>query len=251
MFTTWQQVEDWIRDNAFDHWLFTKTRPQDEDKATQKIVDSDYYSGDFEDKVAMTKKYLEMNGGRAYGVGYKKPNIIKGGTYCEVCLEQLPASGIGMAQQVASATIDADALRKQIRAEMEAEWDKREYKRLREELDKERKEFNAEKNSAIGLLTNYLAPVAKGLLERRRVAGLDADEDVHAPRIVPTNQPQEQQEPEQNEIFSDEESDKLFELMARFKKVEPDYLTMIEKVVAMAESGANAYTMAKDFLMKL
>lgn len=254
MFTTWQQIEDWIKDNQFDHWIFSRNKPTAEDKM-DKIVDSDYYAGDFEDKIAMTRKYLESNGGCAYGVGYKKPNIIKGGTICEVRLEQsypaqqLPMNGIG------NTGINEAQLRETIKRELEAEWDKREYKRLREELDNERKAFEADKNSAIGLITGYLAPVAKAMLEKR-VAGLDADAPIEADPvkpIVPTEQPEdintEDAEQQQNP-FTEEEEEQVYDLMVRFKAAEPNYLELIKAVVEMAERGDAMYGIAKQTLLK-
>ena len=38
--------------------------------------------------------------------------------------------------------------------------------------------------------------------------------------------------------------------MARLKKVEPNYLALLESVVEMAESGDATYKMAKGFLLK-
>ena len=88
------------------------------------------------------------------------------------------------------------------------------------------------------------------------VAGLDG-EDMEAAKIKPVDPDSPEtpadggeQESEQENIFTDEESDKLYELMARFKKVEPQYLELIENVVKMAESGDNMYAMAKNFLLK-
>ena len=54
---------------------------------------------------------------------------------------------------------------------------------------------------------------------------------------------------QQQEIFTEQEADKLFDLMARFKQAEPQYMEMIEKVVAMAENGDATYKMAKSVLV--
>lgn len=251
MFTKWSDIESWIRDNNFAHWVFTKNKPGSEDKTNDKIVDSNYYTGDFEDKLAMTKKYLLLNGGRAYGVAWDKPANTYNGAVCEVWLEAdapaTPTKGVGY-----GANFDVDQLRESIRKEMQAEFDKREYEQKKAELEKERKEFEAEKTSAIGLVTTYLAPVAKALATRRMVAGMDTDAPVTADPIPPIQVKEKEpdtQEPEQDD-FTDEEIDQLNELMARFKKVEPQYLLLIQKVVEMAESGDNTYCMAKNFLMK-
>lgn len=253
MFTTWEQVQDWIVDNNFARWIFYKNNPEGKeiDKANDRIVDSNAFPSDKQDKLEMTKKYLT---GHAYGIGFRTPSTSSGGTVCEVRIDTYAQPTNGVAS-VSAPQFDENKLRESIRRELEAEWDKREYKRLRDELDRDRKAFEAEKNSAIGLLTNYLAPVGKALFASRgRVAGVDAKEDVRAARIIPQEQEQEieqaqEQEP-QEEIFTEEESDKLFELMARFKKAEPDYLVMLEKVVVMAENGDSAYKMAKGVLMQ-
>ena len=262
MFTTWKQIEDWIKDNQFDRWMFSRNRPGDDEKFT-KTVDSDYYAGDEADKLAMTKKYLEGNGGHFYGYGYKKATGTKGAVSCEVDLAQSyqqlqPTAGVGMAGVMGS-SMSVGELRESIRKELEAEWDKREYKRLREDLDKERKAFEEEKNSALGLITGYLAPIGKALLERK-VAGIDAEEPVHAQRIVaddgtPLREERVVEKEETAEVveerpFTDEEEEKLYDLLARFKKAEPEYMQLIEAVVEMAEKGDTMYGVAKNALLK-
>lgn len=251
MFTNWDQIENWIRDNQFVHWVFYEKNPNESgDKDNIKIADSNYYTGDFEDKIAMTKKYIILNGGVAFGAGFKTPNATQGGTVCKVRLEAeapaAPVGGIGYTQQTLA------EMRESLRKELQAEWDKKEYERLRKDLDRERKEFEAEKNSAIGILTNYLAPVGKALLQRNKVAGVDASAPVTAEPVQPikSQEPAEPEQPEEESPFTDEEADKLFDLMARFKKVEPQYMQLLEAVVTMAENGDSTYTMAKGFLIK-
>lgn len=254
MFTKWEQVEEWIRDNNFAHWVFYRTNPNEStEKINNIIADSNFYTGGDEDKIAMTRKYLLINGCKAYGVGFRTPNTTQGGIVCEVRLEQdmtqvQPTAGIGLQKD------DIDSLRASIMQEVRAEYERKEYERKRAELDRERKEFEDQKNSAIGLLTNYLAPVAQALMAGRgaRVAGVDTQEPVVTQPIIPIEQ-QEQQQTEdmaQQEIFTEQEADKLFDLLARFKQAEPDFMQMIEKVVVMAENGDTTYKMAKSVLIK-
>lgn len=250
MFTKWSDIESWIRDNNFVHWVFTKSRPADrDDKVNDKIVDSNYFTGDFEDKLAMTRKYLLLNGGRAYGVAWDKPNNTYNGAVCEVWLEAepkaAPTEGVG-------AGLDMEQMKESIRKELQAEWDKREYERKAAELEKERKEFEADKNSAIGLLTNYLAPVAKALVNRKIVAGTDTSEQLETDPIPPIKA-KTQQEPsgEQEEnVFTEEEEDELYTLLKEFKEIEPQYLELIRGVVKLAKSGSPMYAGAKDFILK-
>lgn len=252
MFTKWEQVEEWIRDNNFAHWVFYRTNPNEStEKINNIIADSNFYTGGDEDKIAMTRKYLIANGGRAHGVGFRTPNTTQGGIVCEVRLDQdmpqaQPTAGIGMQGY------DVESLRESIMKEVRAEYERKEYERKRSELERERKEFEEQKNSAIGLITYHLAPFAQALMAGRgaRVAGVDTQEPVVAQPIIPIEQQQEQENmAQQQEIFTEQEADRLFDLMARFKQAEPQYMEMIEKVVAMAESGDATYKMAKSVLV--
>ena len=247
MFTTWQQVEDWIRDNHFDKWYFSLNKPGESEKM-QRIVDSEGYGDDFEDKIQMTKKYLEAHGGHSWGVGVRKPNISNGGIQCEVRLAESytqPTQGIG-----GDAIVEMEnRIRKQMMAEIEAQ----RYKDERTAFEKEKREFEKKENSVWGMIVGKLGPAALDIMQgRRMVAGVDTEEPVHAAPIVADeqNNAPANEEPEETSPFTDEEADELFTLMARFKKAEPDcYLQMIRKVGQMAESGDDMYAMAKKFLV--
>ena len=265
MFTTWQQIEDWIKDNQFDHWIFSRSRIGSDEKF-EKIVDSDYYAGDYADKLAMTKKYLESNGGISYGYGYRKATGAKGATSCEARIEQYaqPANGVGAIQ---APVIDEAAIEKRIREQIEAKMAKERYEEERKNFEREKREFEKEKAGVWGVAIKYLSPIAAAMQQRAglsHVAG--TEEPVTVDPIQPLHAARQDDAPEQAQIaeqaeteapenaeqspFTDEEADELFELLARFKKAEPDYLPMIRKVVEMAEAGDNTYKMAKGFLIK-
>ena len=90
------------------------------------------------------------------------------------------------------------------------------------------------------------------------MAGVDTDEPVHAapieveqPETQGTQEPDvKQPETQEENPFTDEEADELFSLMARFNKVEPEYLKMIRKVVVMAEIGDKNYQLARMMLVQ-
>lgn len=254
MFTNWDQVESWIRDNNFAHWIITRNKPEEESKKNDILVDSNYYTGDDTDKIAMTKKYLVLNGGRGYGVGFRTPNSTVGGVVCEIRLEDAEGAPVsGMQQNVQPLNIGEieDRVRRQVKAELEAE----RYANERKAFEEEKKRFEEEKQSGFGAMMHYFAPIGKMLLERgmmRNVAGLDAEQDVHARRIKPIEEQEiEIQEEQTQEPFTDEENEELYDLMVRFKKAEPEnWLKMIRTVVAMAESNDATYQMAKGFLIK-
>ena len=257
MFTTWEQIRGWIEDNNFPHWVFYKQNPDETDsKANTIIVDSNNFTvSDFGDKLAMTEKYLRMYGNKVYGVGFKTPNTTVGGVVCEArIMDETPAQGVNGAQQITPLMIGEieERVRKQIRAELREE----DYQKRLADLEKREKEFKEKEDSTWGTIIGYIAPYGQALMQRKmmpKVAGVDSEEDVHARRIVAddgTPLREEILEPEEQSPFTDEEADELFALMARFKKVEPDYMQLLRAVVKMAESGDATYTMAKGFLVK-
>ena len=246
MLTNFDQVKDWILDNGFKRWVLYKNSTKNE-----KIIDSISFTvSDMDDKIAMTEKYLRMAGGYAYAAGAPTNSKDDLNTVTEIRLEsvqQQPAAGVGNPYP----TLNEDAIIARVRKEVQAEYDKKEYERLRADLDRDRKAFEEEKNSAMGAIVRCFAPVGQAMMGKsgllRNVAGVDTEEPVVAQPIVPA-QPEEK-EPEVENPFTDEEADEVFALMVRFKKAEPDYLPMIRKVVEMAEKGDAMYKTAKGILV--
>lgn len=251
MLTTWDQVQEWITENGFKRWVLYRDSSRNE-----KIIDSNAFTvSDTADKLAMTEKYLRLAGGRAYAAGAASGAQADLNVTTEIRLQDdqaQPTNGIGGEMSIGELTRSiTESVTKQIRAEMEAQ----KYKEERAAFEKEKKEFEEEKKSTIGALVHYFAPIGQQLLQKHmlpRVAGVDADEPVHAAPIVadrPDDAPAEKEE-ENESPFTDEEEAKIFDLMCRFKKIEPDYLSLLESVIKMAESGDTTYTMAKSFLVK-
>lgn len=254
MFTQWQQVESWIRDNGINSWRFSydRTGTQTDGETTSQTrsnrlaVLSDAFPGDLDEKIALTKRRLMAEANQTlYGYG-KRGKENTGLLYCEVRLvDELQQPG---AQPVSSVPVypqfDEAAISARIRKEVMQEMELKRYEDERKSFEQEKRAFEAEKASAIGLLVHHLSPVLSAL-GQKRVAGVDASAPVQAQPITTI-----EQEEMINEIFTDEESDKLFDLMARFKAAEPEYMQLIECVVKMAESGDGTYTMAKGFLLK-
>lgn len=256
MFTKWQQIEDWIRDHRFNHWVFYKNNPDskaDGERTNDKIVDSNFYTGEpLEEKLQLTRKYLEQWGTRAYGIAFQSEKANTGGSYCVVCIEDRAVPAAPAAPVAGSlGSIDVEELKAQVREQVRAEYERAEYERKRKEFDAERKEFERDKNSAVGLMVGYLKPVIAAL-GQKRVAGVDSDNDIHAARIHPIDeQPVVEEADDQEEsIFTDEEADRVYALLERLKRVEPQYLKLLESVVSMAEANDSTYQMARGFLLK-
>lgn len=258
MFTKWQQVENWIRDNGLSSWRFcydrTGVQPTDDggEKQTRSnrvAVMSDAFPGELEEKIALTRRRLMDEANQTlYGYG-KRGKENTGQMYCEVRLvDELQQPGTQPVASVTTPVFDEEKLAERIRKEVRLEYENQRYQEERKNFEEAKKEFEREKSSAIGLLVHHLSPVLSAM-SQRRVAGLDADRPVHAAPVRAIPHDQEVDEHVVDELFTDEEADKLFTLMAEFKEVEPRYMELIERVVTMAKQGDSTYEMAKKFLL--
>ena len=254
MFTKWSQVESWIRDNGLTSWRFSydktgvQTTADGEEKQVRSnrlAILSDAFPGDLEEKIALTKRRLvDENNQMLYGYG-KRGKENTGLMYCEVRLvEEVQQPGTQAVSSVPQYPVfDEEKMMAKIRKEVRLEYENQRYQEERKAFEKERKEFEDEKKSAIGALVRFMSPVV-GTLMGKNVAGVDAPAPVDAAPINPIGE-----EIEDVELFTEKEQEKLFDLMARFKAVEPRYLELIERVVTMAENGDKTYDMAKGFLL--
>lgn len=261
MFTKWQQVEEWIRDNSLTSWRFlyerTGIQPTDDgEKQTRSnrvAILSDAFPGELEEKIALTRRrLLAENNQTLYGYG-KRGKENTGLMYCEVRLvdelQQPNAQAVSSPAPIPS--FDEKALADRIRGEVRLEYEKlryeeqvRDFETRKRQLEERERDFEDKQSTAIGLLVHHLTPVITALTNKR-VAGVDTEAPVEAQPIRAIEQDEQIEE-----LFTDEESDKLFQLMADFKQVEPRYLELIECVVTMAKNGDATYDMAKGFLLK-
>ena len=261
MFTKWQQVEEWIRDNSLTSWRFlyerTGIQPTDDgEKQTRSnrvAILSDAFPGELEEKIALTRRrLLAENNQTLYGYG-KRGKENTGLMYCEVRLvdelQQPNAQAVSSPAPIPS--FDEKALADRIRGEVRLEYEKlryeeqvRDFETRKRQLEERERDFEDKQSSAICLLVHHLTPVITALTNKR-VAGVDTEAPVEAQPIRAIEQDEQIEE-----LFTDEESDKLFQLMADFKQVEPRYLELIECVVTMAKNGDATYDMAKGFLLK-
>lgn len=258
MFNEFSQFEEWVRDNGLVAWTCS-TKPNGDDA----VIKSENFMGEVEDKMATTRKYME-DYQRLYIRGYRSTNPNASYIVAQWETKQQPQQQMQMPvgyPGMGAAPFDEEKVTARIRKEVETEWLKHDLERREKELAEQQKEFRQDKEGVMGLLVNYLKPVAGAMLSGTGVGrpatihGVDAPADVDAERIqtVETHDPEEHADDpeEQTESpFTNEEAEQLFSLMARFKAVEPDYLRMIETVVTMAENGDNMYSMAKGFLCK-
>ena len=131
MLTTIEQVREWITDNGFKRWVLYRDYGR-----TEKILDSAGLAvADMPDKLAMTEKYLRLAGGHAYAAGSitNAANDLTFIAEIQLTEQQAPAAGVGFTPQ----PIDEAAMEKRIEARLRAEYERKEYEKLRKELDED------------------------------------------------------------------------------------------------------------------
>lgn len=256
MFTKWQQVENWIRDNGLSSWRFSYDRTgiqstEDGEKQTRSnriAILSDAFPGDTEEKIALTKRrLLDEQNQTLYGYG-KRGKENTGLMYCEVRLvDEFQQPGSQAVSAIPSPAFNEQEVMERLRREVKMEFENQRYQEEKKAFEAEKKKFEEEKTSAIGTFARLMSPVVAAISgkQQRVCAGVDADAPVEAQPIHAV-----EQEEKINEVFGDEESDKLFDLMSRFKSVEPQYMELLERVVVMAENGSPMYGMARGILLK-
>ena len=259
MITNWQEFEEWVRKSNLNRWVIAnsnnyKTTGEGGEPNGVKIVDSDFYGDDLDNKLAMTKTVLSRQNGRFYAYGWQGQKR-SGGICEEVCFNGVFNNGINgigatWAQpQPAQTPVDEKAIEERLRKQIMAEIDRKQYEKDRKALDDDKREFEKEKAGVWGLAINYLKPLVDVTTAARnggvmpRVAGLPSAAEPG------TDEPQTQ-EPEESDDFTDEEAQELKDLIVRFKTVEPKYLQLLRTVVEMAESGDTQYSFARKFLIK-
>lgn len=265
LLTKWCDVEEWIQTNGFKRVVVRtsdRSTAGEDNRSNDCVFDSRWASGDWNSKIDHLKWMLERSDRKVFATGFQNESAGTGGMIAEIRLDQqMPAqqAAVGYAMPPVSG-FDEQAITERIRKEIKAEYEKNELERERKEFERERKEFNDTKNGIMGLVVGYGKPILEAMAAKNRVvAGIDqpghTEVDPINPEVAPVEEGKQDSVPsdeegEQDSVFSDEEAEQLMDLMARFKKVEPDYLCLIRSVVEMAESGDATYTAARGFLIK-
>ena len=259
LLTKWTDIEEWIKTNGFKRVVVRandKLAASDGERMNDVLFDSKNVTiASWDEKLQHLRWMLEHSDRKVYATGFQSENAGTGGMIAEMRLEnaqpamQMPVGmpGVGM--------IDEASIIERVRKEVRAEYEAAELDRKRKEFESERKEFMETKNGIMGLLVEYGKPILGAMAasgKRPMVAGVDQPGHTEADPIMPASgaDVQEAEEVEES-VFTDEEADEMYDLLARFKKVEPDYMQLLRSVVAMAESGNSMYGMARDMLMKM
>lgn len=115
--------------------------------------------------------------------------------------------------------------------------------RREKQLADERKEFLSERDSVLGVLVKKAAPMISGFLSSK----MGARQPVQTIGTADAGEDPEQPVPVAEEA-TEEETQHIEDLLNRWAAVEPVFVTLLEKIVSMAEAGDRKYNLAKQML---
>lgn len=250
--TNWPKLEQWIRLQRLARWIISFDKVEAGEKPS-RILCNTFKENTFEENLSYTENCLSYShGAHLYIRGWRSDGGTTSPAYAEIQFGGEEGSSIlQQMQQMIGATnhnFDKEQLMADVRKQVENEYERKELERMRKELEEERKELHSEKESAMGILAHYLAPVAQAFVAKMQapITGIQtAGGTVEADAIKPTGAPSEQED-----VFSDEEAAELETLLERLKAAEPEYLQLLRRVVELAEANDSTYTMARGFLLK-
>ena len=289
-----EKVIEWLKLNNIVHWsLHNNANTQ----ANNKIFES-YDDCNIEDEFERMRRVVGLSQNPTIYINAKQNLSKQVNNYQETWRNMpdntgvtgvAPSATIGAAELANMGYLTPEEADKRIAAALEAERFRREkedFEKAIKEFKAEKKEFDNFKHSAIGALLEKGLPYLGAMFgvepkadAYRRVAGTsgptvantiqaqnpDAEEPEEEPidkenDNAPTPPVQTVPVAEEPEVFGEEESDRLFELMKRFKEFDPDYLSVVEKIVNIATSGQEVcvggmlkfnYEQLKEMILKL
>lgn len=248
IFKDFSSVKEWIDDNKLVKYNFRTGRSGGDTRDSNFVFVYDADSTPQENLRILERRLNAHAGMHLYGTGFRTSGANTGGLTCEVNYgrEQQPSYMEQLRGMIGSApAVDPDKLERDLTEKLELRFKLQRLEDERKEFERERKEYEAEKNSAIGAVIGYIAPIAQLWLQKQGLAKV-AGADVQAEKITPISDP-DTDETDANDL-PDEEAQRAYALLQRFRAVEPDYLQLLESVVSMAERGDQMYNTAKSFL---
>ena len=141
---------------------------------------------------------------------------------------------------IGGVTMDADYIDKKIAAAVAEErmaWREKELAKREQSLAEAEKEYKRNSEGIMGILIDKAAPFLANLLPSSAVAGVQSQTPVQAIPVKEYEQDSQAPTQKNEEIFTDEESERLFNAVAKFKEADADYLQIIESIVDFACSG--------------
>ena len=168
----------------------------------------------------------------------------------------------------AAPVFDADYIDSKVKAavaENNLIWREKDLAKREAELAAAEREFRQTENGVWGVIIEKFSPFINNIMPKAAVAGVSAPQP--AP-VIPVREYQPESEPAEpavpavaaaeEEVFTDDEANRLFSAMAKYKEADPEYLDVVEGLVNFVVSGEALsvfgakidYNMVKSFILK-
>lgn len=239
------KVIEWLDSNGIESWSVSTSK----DKQTNNYIFKSNDEASVKDEQARMIHVLSLSSNPNLFIFGKKKGASNSANYCEmfsnnnttVFSETSPTSAIGMVNQDTINTMVANAVERE-----RMSWERKELDREREEVRAMRKEYEDQTASVVGLLIKKAAPIIQsvmGIAPQVAIGSVENEisaEPIKARRAEPTEDVEQETEEVievSEDVFTDEESDELFAIVERWKNIDPEYITVIRRIVEFAESG--------------
>lgn len=235
------KVVEWLDLNAIESWSISTNK----DKSKGDYIFKSKDDVPVKDEQARMIQTLALSNNPTLYIFGKQKGQSNAGNFCEIFTNvqspvpaQMQSSQIGAISQESVNGLIENAIQKERMA-----WERKELDREREEVAQMRKEYNEAKESVIGLLIEKVAPFVSAALSgtRRAAAVGTVGQPVAAEKITPVQAAPVDAEPDEDtaeeNFFTEAESASLYSIVVKWKELDPDYLSIIEKIVSFAESG--------------
>lgn len=242
MYSNIEDVISWLIMNRVQNFIVFQAGRED-----SKMNNNCILNCTFEDDTTENKRQSLIDCLNNYGAGdyvIKQVDSNSKNAMCKVRIsgkkeeQQQTAQINSIPQQGYMSKTEVDALLSKQQSEFQQQVMLDKINSLQEVLEEQNKELE-ERNSAMDnflkQITPFVAPVLQGLLGRRvpsQIGVLDVQE---------SNDSNEQD-------FTDEELDRIFAVLAKWKEYDSDYIKILEGLADLFDTPT--YKMAKDFIIK-
>ena len=240
--TTFDKIPDILRLNNCEYWTIR----------TKKDANSYIFKCDkslsFDDNIERMKQVMRIYNGSYFMLEGKENADSNKGAFCYEFSnqEQAPSTAAVGNVPVMSGGVSESEMQSRIENEcnkIRFEFMQKDLERRERDLAEREKEYRKEKESTVGILVDRIGKVLPRLFPQVAVAGIEGE---RVP-VAPVQISEDTVEVSEEEI--DEATREIEQLLERFAAVEPEWLPLLRKMVAMAEAQDSTYKMARNFLL--
>lgn len=236
-----EKVIAWLDLNGIESWCISTSRDRQKCEYIFKSNDD----APIKDEQARMIETLSLSSNNTLYIFGKKKGTGNSANFMEMFSNNQQATTT--TPQVVSG-VDHTTMDTMIQTAIERErmaWERKELERDREEVRALKKEYEEQKESIFGMLVQKAAPFVQAMMGVQQpnvaIGRLnDSVEPIRAKKQEEAEQTPQQQETTDiaaDDIFTDEEAEKIEALVERWKNADADYINVIQRIVEFAESG--------------